>query len=59
MVFEKLFCSNIMHICFGEDVSDKILIETDFRNKEKTGPAFIRKKVFIGAAIDEFDESVM
>ena len=20
--FEKLFCSNIMHICYGEDVSD-------------------------------------
>ena len=20
-VFEKLFCSNIVHICFGEDVS--------------------------------------
>ena len=29
IVFEKLFCSMIVHICFGEDVSD-MPVETDF-----------------------------
>ena len=31
LVFEELFCRNIVHICFGEDVSD-MLIETEFPN---------------------------
>ena len=56
MVFEKLFCRNIVHICFGEDVAEDLLIEMDFRNKEKPGPDFIRKSVFLGEAIHEFDD---
>ena len=42
-VFDKLFCSNIVHICFGEDVSD-MLIEIDCL-EEVGGSKFIRKSL--------------
>ena len=41
LVFEKLFCGNIVHISFGEDVSD-ILIDTDWPT-EFGGTEFTRK----------------
>ena len=59
VVFEKLFCSNIVHICFGEDVSEEIKIEMDFRNKEKSGAEFTCKSVYLGAAINEYDAQVI
>merc|ERR1719464_445111 len=58
-VFEKLFCSNIVHICFGEDVSEEMQFEIDFRNKDKPGPDFIRKTVTLGEAIVEYDNQCL
>ena len=53
-VFEKLFCSNIVHICFGEDMSD-MQIDIDFRNPA-TDTGFERRTVNLAQAIHEFDD---
>ena len=55
--FEKLFCRNIIHICFGEDVSD-MQIEMDFR-KSPGSSEFLRRSVTISEAIHEFDDSII
>lgn len=59
VVFEKLFCSNIVHICFGEDVSQEMQMEIDFRNKNPGGPDFIRRTVSLAEAIHEFDDQCL
>ena len=51
--FEKLFCRNIVHICFGEDVSD-MPVEIDFRNGPNNSE-FLRKSVTLAEAIHEFE----
>ena len=52
--FEKLFCRNIVHISFGEDVSD-MKIEIDFL-KNPTGSEFARKSVPLAEAIHEYND---
>ena len=52
--FEKLFFSTIVHISFGEDVSD-MQIEMDFR-LNATSSEFVRKTVPLAEAIHEFDD---
>ena len=42
-VFGKLFCSSIVHICFGEDMSD-MEIDIDFRSPTND-TLFVRKTV--------------
>ena len=55
--FEKLFCSNIVHICFGEDVSN---MEFDFDVRVSAdGNEFVRKKLKLGEANHEFVNSVL
>ena len=55
--FEKLLCRNIVHICFGEDVSD---MEFDFDVRvTEDGKDFVRKKIKLAEAIHEFDDSVI
>ena len=53
--FEKLFCRNIVHTCFGEDVSD-MEIEIDFR-KDLESSEFIRRRVSLGEAIHEVEDA--
>ena len=53
LVFEQLFCKHIVHICFGEDVSD-MLVETAFHNDSKDGPEWVTKKVPLRLALNEF-----
>jgi cytochrome P450 len=53
-VFERLFCRNIVHICFGEDVST-MQIDYDFVNPTQN-PTFIRKSVDLATAIHEFND---
>ena len=57
VVFEKLFCSNIVHICFGEDVSD-MPIEIDCLEKVG-GSKFVRKTLTLSEAIQENDRQVI
>ena len=57
IVFEKLFCSNIVHTAFGEDVSD-MPIEIDYMTKVG-GAELVRKTVTLPEAIHEFDKSIM
>ena len=54
--YEKIFCRNIVHICFGEDVSD-MKFEIDVR-KEKPSYEFERKTLNLPEAINEFNASV-
>ena len=49
--FEELFSRNIVHICFGEDVSD-MPVEIDFRNGPNNSE-FVRRSVPIAEAIHE------
>ena len=53
--FEKLFFSTIVHISFGEDVSD-MQIEMDFR-KSTTSSEFVRKTVPLAEGIHEIIEA--
>jgi len=57
LVFERLFCRNIVQISFGEDVSD-MKIETDFQT-EVGGSKFIRKTVTMPEAMNEYGKAVV
>ena len=47
--FEKLFCRNIVHICFGEDISE-ILIDADCAI-DGNGLKYERKKLCLPEAL--------
>ena len=52
--FEKLFCSNIVHICFGEDVSD-MTIEIDVP-EHRMSWNWSRKTMTLSEAINAFSQ---
>ena len=54
VTFEKLFCSNIVHICFGEDVSD-MTIEIDVPD-DRLSWNWTRKTMILSEAIHSFSQ---
>lgn len=54
--FEDLFCRNIVHICFGEDVSD-MLVDTEFPSPD--GKGYEMKKVSLVKAIHELNRTML
>ena len=54
VTFEKLFCSNIVHICFGEDVSD-MTIEIDVPD-DRLSWNWTRKTMILSEAIHNFTQ---
>ena len=57
VVFEKLFCRSIVHICFGEDVSD-MEFDLDVRVSANS-TEFVRKKLKMAEGIHEFEEQML
>ena len=55
--FEKLFCSNIVHICFGEDVSD-LTIDIDVP-EHRMSWNWSRKTMILSEAIHAFSQQVI
>ena len=58
VVFEDLFCRNIVHICFGEDVSD-MTFEYDVRKNGRGSKEFVRKTLRLPEAIHESDDAAV
>jgi cytochrome P450 len=57
-VFEELFCRNIVHISFGEDVSE-MKIEMDYRKNGRKSTEFVRKTVTLPEAMHEADDAAV
>ncbi len=55
VVFEELFCRNIVHICFGEDITD---MQFDVDVLSESGDELIRKKLTLPECIHEFDDQI-
>ena len=51
-----MFCRNIVHVSFGEDVSD-MLFDFDVRENGNNSKGFVRKKLRLPEAIHEFGDA--